>query len=86
MLNKITATIVVLTGLGMFAGQSATAQITADGTVPTVVGSPDGLNFTISGGGRSSSNLFHSFSQFSVPTGGTASFDNAVDVQNTLRG
>ncbi|MBD2329177.1 S-layer family protein [Alkalinema sp. FACHB-956] len=60
----------------------AIAQVTPDGTLPTHITSPNALDFTIDGGGRSGSNLFHSFSQFSVPTGGSAFFNNALDVQN----
>jgi filamentous hemagglutinin family protein len=61
---------------------SANAQISSDGTLPTLVSGPNNLNFAIDGGSRSGSNLFHSFSQFSVPTGGSAIFNNAADVQN----
>ncbi len=60
----------------------AQAQVAADGTLPTTVSSPDSRNFTIDQGARSGSNLFHSFSQFSVPTSGSAIFNNALDVQN----
>jgi filamentous hemagglutinin family protein len=59
----------------------AQAQVMPDGSLPTAVTSPDNLNFTIDGGSRSGSNLFHSFSQFSVPTGGAAVFNNPADVQ-----
>ncbi|MGI0495182.1 filamentous hemagglutinin N-terminal domain-containing protein [Alkalinema pantanalense CENA528] len=62
--------------------ESTIAQVIPDGSLPTTVTSPDALNFTIDGGGRSGGNLFHSFSQLSVPTGGSAFFNNAVDVQN----
>jgi filamentous hemagglutinin family protein len=58
------------------------AQIAPDGSLPTSVISPDGLNFTIDNGALSGSNLFHSFSEFSVPTNGSAFFNNAADVQN----
>jgi filamentous hemagglutinin family protein len=60
------------------------AQVISDGTLPTAVGSLDTRNFTIDGGSRSGRNLFHSFSQFSVPTTGSAAFNNALDVQNIL--
>jgi filamentous hemagglutinin family protein len=58
------------------------AQITNDDTLSTDVNTPDNLNFKITGGRQTGGNLFHSFSQFSVPTGGLAIFDNALDVQN----
>jgi filamentous hemagglutinin family protein len=62
--------------------QSATAQVASDGSLSTTVNSTDGVNFTIENGDRAGSNLFHSFREFSVPTGGSASFNNTVDVQN----
>lgn len=60
------------------------AQVIPDSTLPAgersqVTGNP---NFQIDGGARRGGNLFHSFDQFSVPTGGSAYFNNAVDVQN----
>ncbi len=58
------------------------AQVAADGTLPTNVVSPDGLQFTITGGSQVGNNLFHSFSRFSLPTGGFAIFNNVLDVQN----
>jgi len=54
--------------------RSAIAQVTSDGTINTTV-NPNGNNFTILNGIEKGSNLFHSFSNFSVPTGGSASFD-----------
>lgn len=59
-------------------------QIAEDGTLSTSVTSPDSLNYTITNGERAGSNLFHSFSHFSVPTGGSALFDNALDVKNII--
>jgi len=64
--------------------QPAEAQIAPDGTLSTTVTTPDGSNFTIEDGDRRGGNLFHSFSEFSVPTGGSASFNNAPDVQNII--
>jgi filamentous hemagglutinin family protein len=60
------------------------AQVTPDGTLPTNVTSPDNSNFTINDGERAGGNLFHSFREFSVPTNGSASFNNAADVQNII--
>ncbi|MEH1868853.1 MAG: filamentous hemagglutinin N-terminal domain-containing protein [Nostoc sp.] len=59
---------------------SVQAQITPDGTLNTTVSGSS--NYTITNGSRVGNNLFHSFSQFSIPTNGSASFDNATDIQN----
>jgi filamentous hemagglutinin family protein len=61
--------------------QVVQAQVIPDGSLPTLVGSPNGLDFAIEGGSRSGNNLFHSFSQFSLP-GGSAVFNNISDIQN----
>ncbi|MEA5551829.1 S-layer family protein [Anabaena cylindrica UHCC 0172] len=52
----------------------ANAQVTSDGTTNTLV-NPSGNNFNILNGIEKGNNLFHSFSNFSVPTGGSATFD-----------
>ncbi|WP_169265468.1 two-partner secretion domain-containing protein [Brasilonema octagenarum] len=65
------------------AANSASAQITPDATLPnnsTVT--INGNTFNIDGGTIAGRNLFHSFQQFSVPTLNTASFNNAVNIQN----
>ncbi|WP_375512319.1 filamentous hemagglutinin N-terminal domain-containing protein [uncultured Nostoc sp.] len=53
---------------------SVSAQVTSDGTLNTTV-SQSGNKFTITNGSAANSNLFHSFQQFSVPTGTSAIFD-----------
>jgi filamentous hemagglutinin family protein len=58
------------------------AQVAPDGSLSTTVTSTDNRNFVIENGDRTGSNLFHSFREFSVPTGGSATFNNAIDVQN----
>ncbi|NJM74317.1 MAG: filamentous hemagglutinin N-terminal domain-containing protein [Scytonema sp. RU_4_4] len=59
-------------------------QVTSDGTVSTTVTSPDGKNFNINDGTTRGTNLFHSFKEFSVPTGGSANFNNATNIQNII--
>ncbi|MBN3911014.1 MAG: S-layer family protein [Nostoc sp. NMS1] len=58
----------------------AIAQVTSDGTTNTIV-NLNSNNFTILNGINQGSNLFHSFSNFSVPTGGSATF-NLVNTPN----
>ena len=75
-MKAIVSSAVVLT-LVCASTQNAIAQVIPDGTVGTIV-SPTNL---ITGGTRSGNNLFHSFTQFSIPTGGRATFNNPVDIQ-----
>nr|OEJ76461.1 filamentous hemagglutinin [Desertifilum tharense IPPAS B-1220] len=56
------------------ASDIAQAQIIPDGSLNTTV-IPNGDRFTILNGTSAGNNLFHSFQQFSVPTGGAATFD-----------
>ena len=60
---------------------SVSAQIVIDGSTSTTL-TTNGNNITIDNGDRAGSNLFHSFSEFSVPSGNTAFFNNAIDVNN----
>jgi filamentous hemagglutinin family protein len=59
-------------------------QVTSDGTVSTTVITPDGKNFNINDGTTRGGNLFHSFKEFSIPTGGSANFNNAANIQNII--
>jgi filamentous hemagglutinin family protein len=60
---------------------AALAQVTSDGTVNTQV-TENGNTTEITGGETRGDNLFHSFRDFSVGTGDTASFLNANDIAN----
>ncbi|MGK7945569.1 MAG: filamentous hemagglutinin N-terminal domain-containing protein [Microcystaceae cyanobacterium] len=60
------------------------AQITSDGSlsIPTVVNTDNNLDFTIINGTQVGSNLYHSFQELSIPTGGSATFQNTGSIVN----
>lgn len=58
------------------------AQVISDGTLSTSTTSTDNQNFVIENGDRTGNNLFHSFSEFSIPTNGSAIFNNAIDIEH----
>ena len=59
----------------------STAQVTPDGTTNTTV-DVEGNDIEINDGDRAGNNLFHSFQDFSVPNGGSASFNNEQAIEN----
>ena len=73
---------ITLSTLGCFAiSDVSQAQVTPDNTLDTRV-NRNGNVSEITGGEARGGNLFHSFQDFSVPTGDTASFNNADTIEN----
>ena len=61
----------------------ASSQVTSDKTVNTTVSS-SGNNFNILNGIQKGNNLFHSFKEFSIPTGGSVTFQNSSAIVNII--
>ncbi len=81
---SIICSLPIAAGITVFTPQTPVfAQIQSDGTTGSVVNQA-GNNYTIDGGTQSGANLFHSFSQFSVPSMGSATFNNGAAIANII--
>ena len=84
------AGLLAMSGAIASSGDCVLAQVTPDGTlgvessVVTLTNVNGIPSEQIDGGATRGANLFHSFEQFSVPTGGEANFNNALDIQNII--
>ncbi|MBD2247799.1 filamentous hemagglutinin N-terminal domain-containing protein [Nostoc sp. FACHB-888] len=69
----------------LLVSSSVVAQVAPDKTLPdNSLITNQANSIVIEGGSVNNSNLFHSFQKFSVPTGGTAFFNNDVGIQNII--
>lgn len=69
--------------LGLFSSNCTNAQIIPDATLPNnTITIPTGNIIRIEGGTTNGINLFHSFQEFSLPTGSAAFFNNPLTIQN----
>ena len=87
-MKKILTNLFVLTANAFLIFQitikSANSQIIPDALTINSQVTINGDITTITGGSQAGSNLFHSFGQFSLPTGTQAHFNNALDINNIL--
>ena len=61
---------------------SAQAQVVSDQTIDSQVNLVDERQFIITGGEEAGKNLFHSFSEFSVPANFSVYFNNSANIEN----
>ncbi|MDZ7952358.1 filamentous hemagglutinin N-terminal domain-containing protein [Nostoc sp. DedQUE09] len=77
--------LVILVGAIGIEGSRTSAQVTPDSSLGTKVESPDSTTYQITGGTTvGDTNLFHSFSNFSVKNQETVDFRNASSINNIL--
>ena len=76
---------ITISSTTVFWSNCSLAQITPDTTLPINSNiTTEGNTRIIERGTQAGSNLFHSFQEFSVPTSGTAFFNNPTNIQNII--
>lgn len=82
----IVTTILVASSTPVLSDPLGGQRITPDLTLPPDQRSrvTNGPNFQIEGGARRGPNLFHSFNEFSIPTGGSAFFNNSPQIETII--
>ena len=80
-LFSLVRTSLIIAG-SILSGNIATAQVTPDNSSINTQVNQNGNTAEITGGQTQGDNLFHSFQDFSVPTGNEASFNNANNISN----
>ena len=81
-LSSVIRVSLAILGSVLAGGKVALSQVTPDNTNINTQVNQNGSVAEITGGQTRGSNLFHSFQDFSVPTGNEASFNNANDISN----
>ncbi|MBG1262893.1 filamentous hemagglutinin N-terminal domain-containing protein, partial [Nostoc commune] len=77
--------VILMGAIGIQGGDRTSAQITADPSVGTQVERIDNTTLDITGGTTvGNTNLFHSFSNFSIPSEQVVNFQNAPTINNIL--
>jgi filamentous hemagglutinin family protein len=77
----------LIVGCVASSGNFALGQVVEDTTLgaeSSLVTSPTPGGFQIDGGATRGTNLFHSFSEFSIPRNGSAFFNNALTIENII--
>lgn len=83
MLRNLSSAFILSLGMVLVSANAGISQVTPDKTLPTPSEvTPGCTNCIINGGIQRGGNLFHSFQEFSIPTGGQVLFNNGLDVQN----